>query len=62
MFLNKTNAIVALPMLWKFFDKYFSPESAVGANVRELSKFLRPMGLKLRIICMNINKREFKCT
>ncbi|CAG8546597.1 3419_t:CDS:2 [Paraglomus brasilianum] len=34
-----------LPMLWKFFDKYFSPESAVGANVRELSKFLRPMGL-----------------
>jgi len=57
IFLNKTNAKVALPLLGQLFERWPTPEavsqgtstnlsiSLISANVQELSTFLYPIGL-----------------
>ncbi|CAI2170477.1 6273_t:CDS:2 [Funneliformis geosporum] len=46
MFLNRTRGSQALPLMWKFFEEYPSPQKAVLANVDKLSDLLRPLGLQ----------------
>lgn len=45
IFLNKTRGQGAIPNLMKFFEKWPSPHSLRGTEVRELSAFLQPIGL-----------------
>ncbi|CAG8456550.1 3154_t:CDS:2 [Funneliformis mosseae] len=46
MFLNRTRGSQALPLMWKFFEEYPSPQKAVLANVDKLADLLRPLGLQ----------------
>jgi methyl-CpG-binding domain protein 4 len=46
MFLNRTRGTKAVPLLWKFLDLYPTAEQAVKADVNELAKFLKPLGLQ----------------
>ncbi|KAK2718552.1 uncharacterized protein LOC136037943 isoform X2 [Artemia franciscana] len=48
IFLNRTPSSVATPVLWQFFEKWSSPQSASDAYVSELSLLLQPMGLANR--------------
>ena len=45
IFLNKTTAKVAVPVMDKYFSKWGSPEAASAADELELAQLLRPMGL-----------------
>ncbi|KAF4521581.1 hypothetical protein B566_EDAN001301 [Ephemera danica] len=48
IFLNKTSGKVAIPLVWKFFEKWPTPKAAYTADKRELAHFLKPMGLHNR--------------
>ena len=45
IFLNKTTAKVAVPVMDKYFSKWGSPEAASAADELELAQLLQPMGL-----------------
>ena len=46
IFLNKTTAKVAVPIMDTFFSRWGSPEAASDAEETELSELLKPMGLQ----------------
>ncbi|XP_033609999.1 uncharacterized protein LOC111871135 isoform X3 [Cryptotermes secundus] len=46
IFLNRTQAEVALPSLFKFFASWPTPESIIDANQLDIVQFLRPLGLQ----------------
>jgi methyl-CpG-binding domain protein 4 len=46
IFLNKTNGLVALPLFWKFVQKWKTPQDAASADQSEVSEFLKPIGLQ----------------
>jgi methyl-CpG-binding domain protein 4 len=48
IFLNRTSGKVAIPLVWKFFDRWATPEAAYSADKDELAQFLQPMGLNNR--------------
>lgn len=48
IFLNRTSGKVAIPLVWKFFDRWPNPEAAYSADRQELALFLQPMGLNNR--------------
>ncbi|KAJ6668302.1 hypothetical protein lerEdw1_015679 [Lerista edwardsae] len=45
IFLNKTAAKMAIPVLWEFLKKYPSPAVARAANWEEMAELLKPLGL-----------------
>lgn len=45
IFLNKTSAKMAIPVLWEFLKKYPSPTIARTANWEEMAELLKPLGL-----------------
>jgi len=45
IFLNKTTAKMAIPLLAQLFERWPTPEVLSEANVEELTKFLYPIGL-----------------
>ncbi|XP_048212263.1 methyl-CpG-binding domain protein 4 isoform X2 [Perognathus longimembris pacificus] len=45
IFLNRTSGKMAIPVLWKFLEKYPSADVARAADWRDLSELLRPLGL-----------------
>lgn len=45
IFLQRTTGKVAIPLLWKFFEKYPNPAIASRAEPSVLSAFLKPLGL-----------------
>ncbi|XP_077990337.1 methyl-CpG-binding domain protein 4-like [Glandiceps talaboti] len=45
IFLNRTTGKAALPVLWRFFDKWPSPTATMNANWSEISTLLQPLGL-----------------
>lgn len=45
VFLNKTSGKVAIPVLWKFFERYPSPEVAREADWKPMSELMKPLGL-----------------
>ncbi|XP_028852419.1 methyl-CpG-binding domain protein 4-like [Denticeps clupeoides] len=45
IFLNKTSAKMALPVLWQFFELYTSAEEARKCEWRPLADMLQPLGL-----------------
>ncbi|XP_066932312.1 uncharacterized protein [Clytia hemisphaerica] len=48
IFLNKTTGSAALPIFWKFVEKYSEPESVLMANPVEITRMLQPLGLHKR--------------
>ncbi|XP_074260253.1 methyl-CpG-binding domain protein 4 isoform X1 [Saimiri boliviensis] len=45
IFLNRTSGKMAIPVLWKFLEKYPSAEVARNADWRDVSELLKPLGL-----------------
>ncbi|XP_055115133.1 methyl-CpG-binding domain protein 4 isoform X8 [Symphalangus syndactylus] len=45
IFLNRTSGKMAIPVLWKFLEKYPSAEVARTADWRDVSELLKPLGL-----------------
>ncbi|XP_057562640.1 methyl-CpG-binding domain protein 4 isoform X4 [Hippopotamus amphibius kiboko] len=45
IFLNRTSGKMAIPVLWKFLEKYPSAEVTRTADWRDVSEFLKPLGL-----------------
>ncbi|XP_066473249.1 methyl-CpG-binding domain protein 4 isoform X2 [Tiliqua scincoides] len=45
IFLNKTSAKMAIPVLWEFLKKYPSPTVARTASWEEMAELLKPLGL-----------------
>ncbi|XP_066453096.1 methyl-CpG-binding domain protein 4 isoform X2 [Eleutherodactylus coqui] len=45
IFLNKTSGKMAIPVLWRFLEKYPTPEVARTADWKEMSELLQPLGL-----------------
>lgn len=45
IFLNKTNGKLAIPILWKFFEKYPTPLETTTAKWQDISELLQPLGL-----------------
>ncbi|KAK7481797.1 hypothetical protein BaRGS_00026944 [Batillaria attramentaria] len=45
IFLNKTKAEVAIPLLWKFLNRWSSPEQARRADQQAVARLLNPLGL-----------------
>jgi methyl-CpG-binding domain protein 4 len=48
IFLNKTSGKTAIPLVWKFFERWPTPEAAYTADKSELAQFMKPMGLHNR--------------
>ena len=60
IFLNKTHNEVAFPVLWKFFEKYPTPQVTYEASEEELSNLLQNMGLnKTRSKTLKIFSGEY---
>lgn len=45
IFLNKTTGKMAIPVLWKFFDRYPSPEVASQSQWEPIAELLKSLGL-----------------
>lgn len=45
IFLNKTSGKMAIPVLWRFFERYPSPEVTREADWKPLSDLMKPLGL-----------------
>lgn len=45
IFLNKTCAKLAIPVMWKFLELYPSPQAVCNSKVHDISNLLRPLGL-----------------
>jgi len=45
IFLNKTNGKAACPLVWKFLERWPSPESASRADPSEIAQLMNPLGL-----------------
>lgn len=45
IFLNKTSAKLAIPVMWKFLELYPSPEAVTNSEIQDISGLLRPLGL-----------------
>ncbi|XP_057685965.1 methyl-CpG-binding domain protein 4 [Corythoichthys intestinalis] len=45
IFLNKTSGKMAIPILWRFFERYPCAESACHADWKAVSELLKPLGL-----------------
>ncbi|XP_059189887.1 methyl-CpG-binding domain protein 4 [Centropristis striata] len=45
IFLNKTSGKMAIPVLWKFFDRYPTAEATREADWKPLSELMKPLGL-----------------
>ncbi|XP_063436009.1 uncharacterized protein DDB_G0283697-like [Mytilus trossulus] len=45
IFLNRTTGTAAIPLLWKFFNKWSNPDEARRADPAAVSKLLTPLGL-----------------
>ncbi|CAJ0941482.1 unnamed protein product [Ranitomeya imitator] len=45
IFLNKTSGKMAVPVLWRFLEKYPTPDVARAADWKEMSELLQPLGL-----------------
>lgn len=45
IFLNKTRAEVAIPLLWKFLNRWSTPEQARRADQQTVARLLNPLGL-----------------
>lgn len=45
IFLNRTTGKAAIPLLWKFFNKWSNPDEARKADPAAVSKLLTPLGL-----------------
>ncbi|KAK7794398.1 hypothetical protein R5R35_011677 [Gryllus longicercus] len=48
IFLNKTSAKVAVPLFWKFVNKWCTPESLQSATIIEIAALMQPLGLNVR--------------
>jgi methyl-CpG-binding domain protein 4 len=48
IFCNLTRRHTAEPLLWKFFEKYSTPQAASNAKIKELERLLQPIGLSTR--------------
>ena len=60
IFLNKTTAKVAVPIMDAFFSRWGSPEAASAADETELCELLKPMGLQRKRAHMLIRfSREY---
>ena len=60
IFLNKTTAKVAVPILETYFSRWGSPEAASAASETELCELLKPMGLQKKRAHMRIRfSREY---
>lgn len=47
IFLNKTRASVAMPVMWNFLEAYPTPESIIAGNSEEMSKLIGRLGLQV---------------
>jgi len=45
IFLNKTTGKAACPLVWKFLERWPSPESASRADPNEIAQLMNPLGL-----------------
>ena len=45
VFLNKTSGAKALPLLWKFLDRYPTAKETSRSDAAEIAALLRPLGL-----------------
>ncbi|XP_068453199.1 methyl-CpG-binding domain protein 4 [Clinocottus analis] len=45
IFLNKTSGKMAIPVLWRFFERYPSPQVTREADWKPLSDLMKPLGL-----------------
>ncbi|XP_013871302.1 methyl-CpG-binding domain protein 4 isoform X2 [Austrofundulus limnaeus] len=45
IFLNKTNGRMAIPVLWRFFERYPSAEVTREADWKPMSELMKPLGL-----------------
>ncbi|XP_052064055.1 methyl-CpG-binding domain protein 4-like [Mytilus californianus] len=45
IFLNRTTGTAAIPLLWKFFNKWSNPDEARRADPAAVAKLLTPLGL-----------------
>ncbi|OWF54242.1 uncharacterized protein LOC110445386 [Mizuhopecten yessoensis] len=45
IFLNRTTGKAAIPLLWKFFNKWPNPDAARKADAAAIAKLLTPLGL-----------------
>ncbi|XP_017265235.1 methyl-CpG-binding domain protein 4 [Kryptolebias marmoratus] len=45
IFLNKTSGRMAIPVLWRFFERYRSAEVAREADWKPMSELMKPLGL-----------------
>lgn len=48
IFCNLTKRVEAEPYMWKFFDRYPSPNDASQADWRSIQKMIKPLGLSER--------------
>ncbi|XP_003386267.1 PREDICTED: methyl-CpG-binding domain protein 4-like [Amphimedon queenslandica] len=48
IFLNRTTGKAAIPILWKFFDCYSTPEEATAANWKDIASMIEPLGLHIK--------------
>ena len=48
IFCNLTKRVDAEPYMWKFFDRYPTPEHASGANCADIENMIKPLGLSKR--------------
>ncbi|ESO84369.1 hypothetical protein LOTGIDRAFT_196777 [Lottia gigantea] len=45
IFLNKTTGTAAIPLLWKFFNRWPTADSARNGSAEKMSKLMQPLGL-----------------
>ena len=48
LFCNLTRRVDAEPYIWKFFERYPTPEAASTANIDDLIEMIGPLGLSKR--------------
>ncbi|XP_041348410.1 uncharacterized protein LOC121367991 isoform X2 [Gigantopelta aegis] len=46
IFLNRTTGKAAIPLLWKFFNRWNTPEAARNASPEAIARLMQPLGLQ----------------